>query len=271
MVEKTFTFEVTQTTQCTNDFLKKGIFRKTDYEMYTLAKESSTSLLTPTMLLDLLVHLKVVLPLDDGKRYFMPCAIAHIDEASSSHLTLSATIPPLLITFKSGYCPKGLFGSLVACIANKQVENSTLDLDKSKIHRDQICFAMGQCFLLLRVNASCIYIQIITCKPDAPLLTLCNGVRKLIFDNIDQACKALHYSLTPNKHYFLSFEGWCEQCKKRHPISLQPVLHVEHLKVDSFQCSQSENVEIVKPNPRWHIWLPEVSRQQHGALVTVCK
>ena len=267
VVEKTFTFEVTQTTQCTNDFLKKGIFRKTNYETYTLAKESSTSLLTPSMLLDLLVHLKVILPLGDGDKYFMPCAIAHIDEDNSSHLAQSSPIPPLMITFKSGYCPKGLFGALVACIASKQVENSSLDLDKSKIHRDQICFALGQCSLLLRVKATCIYIEIITRKPDAPLLTLCNSVRKVIFDNIDQACKALHYSLIANTDYFLSFEGWCEQCKKFHPVSLKPVLHVEHLKVDSFQCSQSENVEIVKPNPRWYIWLPEVSRQQHGPCV----
>ena len=262
LVEKTFTFKVTQTNQCTDDF-KRGIFRRTDYERYTLAKESSSNKMTPTMLLKLLEHLNVVVSLDSGEKYFMPCAIAHLEPADIGLLPQPSPIPPLLITFKSGYCPKGLFGSLVACIANKQVENSTLDLDQSKINRDQICFAMGQCILLLRVKATCIYIEVSPCNPDVPLSTLCNNVRKLIFDNIERACKALHYSLTPNKHYFLSFEGWCDQCEKLHPVALQPVLNVDHLKVDLFQCNQSQKA--VKPSLQLYVWLPEVSRQQHGA------
>ena len=101
-----------------------------------LTKGSNNSLLTPSMLLKLLEHLNVVVPLDDGEKYFMPCAITHIDEVNYSHPIQSGIVPPLLITFKSGYCPKGLFGALVACAANKEVANCTVSLEESQIYSD---------------------------------------------------------------------------------------------------------------------------------------
>ena len=162
LVEKTFTFDKTHSSQCTEDF-KRGIFKRTDYE--TLTNICDQSELNPSMLLKLLEHLNIVVPLGGGKRYFMPCAISHLNEDPAISHTPSASIPPLLITFKSGYCPKGLFGSLVACIANKRVENCVLNLDESKIYRDQIRFTMDKHSLLLRVNPTYIYIEVIPLNP----------------------------------------------------------------------------------------------------------
>ena len=68
--------------------------------MYTLAKDSSSDKLTPSMLLKLLEHLNVVVSLDNGEKYFMPCAIAHLEPTDISLLPQPAAIPPLLITFK---------------------------------------------------------------------------------------------------------------------------------------------------------------------------
>ena len=255
LVEETFTFLKTRCSQCTDDF-KKGIFKLTDYE--TLTNKSSQSKLNPSMLLKLLEHLNVAVPLNDGERYFMPCAIAHLDEDTGVGHTKSITIPPpLLITFKSGYCPKGLFAALVACITNKQVANCNLNLDESKIHRDQICFTMDQHSLLLRVNPTYIYIEVIPYNPDAPLSTLCticNGVRELILENIKTACKTLHYS--NNANCCLSFECPCDQYGQRdkfHPAVLRCDLN------DCFWCIQSKKVVYVKK--KCYIWLPQVSRK----------
>ena len=260
LVVKTFISDKAYSRKSIEDF-KKGLFKREQY--YELTKEYSRSRLTPSMLLKFLEHINVVAPLDrDGESYFMPCAVTHL-EPTDIGLPQPAAIPPLLITFNSGYCPKGLFGSLIACIAR----NTTLDLDKSNIHRDQICFGLNQCNLLLRVSPTSIYLEINPGNTVKPLSVLCNGFRKMIFNSIDEACKTLHYSLTPHTDYFLSFESWCDQCKKLHP--LQTVLNVDHLKVELFQCNQSQ--KLVKSSLRWYIWLPEVSRQQHGALVTACK
>ena len=252
LVEKTFTFEDTQGTQCPEDF-KKGIFKNADYK--ELTKHCSSSLLTPSMLLDLLVHLNVVLPLSDGEKYFMPCAITHIDRASSGHSTQSATIPPLLITFKNGYCPKGLFGSLVAYIVNRQVANCKLSLDESEIHRDQICFRLGLHRLLLRINPTYIYIEVIPYRPDTSLstelCTLCNEVRKFIEDNITEACKTLYYSNSAN--YGLSFICQCREKDIFHLAELKDSVN-GHL----FLCTRSKKEALVNPN--CHIWLPEVRK-----------
>ena len=253
LVERTFNFEKTQCTQRTEDF-NRGIFKRRDYEMLT--KESSSSKLTPSMLLKLLEHRNVIVPLNDGERYFMPCAIAHLDEASSSHPTQSPTIPPLLITFKSGYCPKGLFGTLVACIANKQVANCTLNLDEAKIYRDQICFMLGLRRLLLRFNPTYIYIEVIPYSTDnsltTDLCTLCNNVRKFIEVNITEACSKLHYSNSAN--YGLSFICQCSGEDMLHPAEFRPDPVSGHF----FLCTRSKREALLKPD--CHVWLPEVRR-----------
>ena len=252
LVEETFTFEETQGTQCPEDF-KKGIFTDADYK--ELTKHCSSSLLTPSMLLKLLMHLNVVVPLGDGEKYFMPCAITHINKASSGHSTKSATTAPLLITFRSGYCPKGLFGVLVACIVKKRVANCKLGLDESEIHRDQICFTLGLHRLLLRINPTYICIEVIPYKTDTllsiDLCTLCNDVRKFIEDSIIEACKTLHYSNSAN--YGLSFICQCREKDIFHLAELKDSVN-GHL----FQCTRSKKEALVHPD--CHIWLPEVRK-----------
>ena len=232
--------------KCIDDF-KKGIFNREDF--VTLTKESS--ILKPSMLLKLLEHLHVVVPLVTDKRYFMPCAIAHLDDASSMQ---PATIPPLLITFQSGYCPKGLFGALVACIANKKVAHCTLNLNESEIHRDQICFGIGLHKLLLRVNPIYICIEIISKNRDNILLTelcdLCNSVRELIKGNITEACRMLRY--LSNADSKLSFVCQCSQ--EFHSAELKKGIDGGRF----FWCSQSEEGAVV--NPECRMWLPEVRR-----------
>ena len=206
MVEKTFTFEETRCIQRSQDF-ERGIFRTKDVEM--LAKKHNHSKLVPSMLLKLLEHLNVIVPLNDDKddkRYFMPCAIAHLIDANGIGQSQSAAIPPLLITFKSGYCPKGLFGALVACIVNKQVQaNCTLDLNESQIRRDEICFTVGLYQLRLRINPTHIYIELVPSSTDTllstGLCTFCNNIRRLIESNIIKACKMLNYSDNANYHH----------------------------------------------------------------------
>ena len=181
----------------------------------------------------------------------MPCAIAHLDEASS---TQSAPIPPLLITFKSGYCPKGLFGALVACIANKQVSNCTISLEESQIHRDQIYFQLGQQTLLLRSNPAYIYIELTPYSTNnllsTEVCTLYNSVRTFLEDNITKACKNLHYS--DGAKYSLSFVCQCNSTEKFHPAEVRKGTNGKNF----FWCKQSE--KCVRVKLECFVWLPEV-------------
>ena len=247
-----FIFENTHSRRYTNEF-KRGLFKRAVYEKQT--KEFDKCKLTPSMLLKLLEHLNVVVPLCCGEKYFMPCAIAHFDEATTLQ---STTIPPLLITFKSGYCPKGLFGALVACIANKQVADCTLNLDESHIHHKQIRFTMDRCSLLLRVYPTFIYTEVIPSNPDTPvtaLCTPCNSVRSLILKSINKACKTLHYS--DNANCLVSFGYPCDQQQKFHPAVLRDDLN------SCFWCTQSKKTVDVRKE--CYVWLPQVSR--HALLI----
>ena len=252
LVEETFIPQKTVSGKSIEDF-KKGLFKREQY--YELANKSSSSELTPSMLLKLLEYLHVVVPLGDGEKYFMPCAIAHLEEGSSSHPTESPIISPLLITFKSGYCPKGLFGALVACIANKQVANCTLNLDESEIYTDQICFKMGQDGLVLKIYPTYIHIELKRTNPSisVELCTLCNCIRELIEKNITEACKTLNYSKSAN--YKLSFACQCSQKEELHSAELR-----KHTDGKNFLwCKQSK--EHLHVEPRCCIWLPEVRQQ----------
>ena len=180
----------------------------------------------------------------------MHCAIAHFNENTSIR---SATIPPLLITFKSGYSPKGLFGALVACITNKQVAGCTLNLEESHIHQDQISFTMDHYSLHLRVHPTFIYIEVIPSNPVTPLsafCTPCNSVRKLILENLNEACKTLRYS--DNANCFISFECPCDKQQKFHPAVLRDDLN------SCFWCTQSKKA--VNVRKECYMWLPQVSR-----------
>ena len=262
LIERTFIFEKTQSSKPSEDF-KKGIFKKADYEKLT--EEFSSSKLTPIMLLKLLEHLNVVVPLGDGEKYFMPCAISHLTDDSSSHTTdkasstcctQSPTIPPLLITFKSGYCPKGLFGTLVVCITNKQIGNCTLSLDESSIHRDQISFTLGLHRLLLRINPTYIYIEVIPPQDNSlsiDLCNLCNDVRNFIEDNITEACMTLRYSNSANCG--LSFICQCSEEDTHHPAELRH----DPVNGHCFLCTRSKKEALV--NTDCHVWLPEVRRK----------
>ena len=250
LVEKTFISGKAYSGKCIEDF-KKGLFKREQY--YELTKEYNSSGLTPSMLLKLLVHLHVVVPLGDGEKYFMPCAIVHLEEGSQG--TPSTIIPPLLITFKSGYCPKGLFGALVACIANKEIASCTLSLDESEIYRNKICFRMGQDGLLLTMYPTYIHIELKRENPSfsVELCTLCNNVRELITKNIAEACNTLNYSNSAN--YKLSFACQRSQQEEFHPAELRKGIDGKYL----LWCKQSkEHVDI---EPSCFIWLPEVRQQ----------
>jgi len=123
-------------------FTQKGIFPLDVFEK--LAK--STDSLPPAKLVALLQHLNIVALLrKDGasSQYFIPCVLAHSEPSKSTGTSLSSACP-LLVAFKSGYCPKGLFGAVVVyLLQNKMQSILEWELEQDKIFQNQICFSVG--------------------------------------------------------------------------------------------------------------------------------
>ena len=193
----TFTFDRTNPSLC-ELFARKGIFPLDVFEK--LAR--STEFLPPSKLVALLQHLNIVALLKkDGasSQYFIPCVLAHFEgsQSTTSDTTVSC-VPALLVTFESGYCPKGLFGAVaVYLLQNKMKSMLEWELDQDEIFRDQICLSVGpyDSFLLTVVPS---FLSIELCASSGmstrmiSLASVCSEVRRSINSAISEVAKVLH-------------------------------------------------------------------------------
>ena len=289
LVVETFTFDKASPV-VREDFKKKGIFPFSTFE-----KVSATSdrLLTPSRLMKLLEHLHIIVPLEkeeeeeeekEGeereKRYFMPCILAHaqptepasrferISRAFTAVFRRSAEQSPnnscLLVGFRCGYCPKGLFAALVVyLLANARSHGHKWTLQRNQIFKDQISF------LVRPYDTASITVQPkffeITCTPAVsksshnrhfPLATTCGEVRCCIETGIREVTSALHY--TSDAAHYLAF--YCPgnhrgpDLKEPHPAEI--IFHDN--KPCTLQCVLGERGTFELP-PGHERWFTEVS------------
>lgn len=140
LITNTFTFENVQERRCTR-FKNKGIFSLEDLK---LISEKLKHTLPSEKLIKLLEHLRIVasfsIPGEENLTYFIPCVLVHSEMCTSQHLSKSLYyIPPLLVTFKCGYCPKGLSGALIVYLLTNEMKSKfKWKLQTEKIFRDQV-------------------------------------------------------------------------------------------------------------------------------------
>ena len=111
------------------DFEKRGIFSLSVFEQIFTGDD----ILTSSKFIALMEHLHIAAPLHEGgvvTKYFLPCALTHADLPPDTEE--GSVVPPLLVTFDSGYCPRGVFGSLVVDLMKKEKEQSEFNGSLSK-------------------------------------------------------------------------------------------------------------------------------------------
>ena len=208
LVVETFTFDKADPVVW-EDFKKKGIF---PFSIFERISGSSGHLLTPSRLVNLLEHLHIIAPLEeDGeKKYFMPCVLSHAQPAEDISRTsgdqsaeLSSNSSSLLIGFRCGYCPKGLFAALVVYLLANKKSPFQWRLQCDRIFKDQISFSVGP-YDMVSITVQLKYFEI-SCTPKLsddrcfPLATMCGEVRRCIETGINKVTSALHY--TQDTHY----------------------------------------------------------------------
>ena len=144
LIVDTFTFEKT-TKQAMDEFKKKGIFSLSEFEVISSRADSN---MKPFQFAKLLERLRIAAPFEmDGNRmYFFPCVLAHTRmETPLYHLELLCSpVPNLIVTFKCGYCPKGLPGALVTYLLTNEMKSVyRWTLLHDEIFRNQVSFKVG--------------------------------------------------------------------------------------------------------------------------------
>ena len=279
LVVETFTFDKTSPA-VREDFKKKGIFPFSTFEKISA---SSDHLLTPSRLVKLLEHLHIIAPLEkeeweDGeeKRYFMPCILAHAQPAEPTSLfeRISRAVfrrsaeqihnsSSLLVGFRCGYCPKGLFAALVVyLLANARSHGHKWTLQRNQIFKDQISFLVRP-YDTVSITVQPKFFEI-TCNPAVstssrnrhfPLATTCGEVRCCIETGIREVTSALHY--TSDAGHYLAF--YCPG-KHRGPDPKEPhpaEINFHNNKPCTLQCVLGEGRTFELP-PGHERWFTEV-------------
>ena len=206
LIIKTFSCEALTVTEA-EDFEKKGIL--TASILATALKNLGD--ITPEQFLQLLVHLHITAPFSpsenpsEEKRYFFPSVLNHIPESTEEES--STEILPLAVTFKCGYCPKGLFGVLVIHLMTPDLNEgatshtTTFTLMQDKIFKDQVSFEVHSPGvhdeMALKLHPSHLEIKFFPEHSEdrrTSITEVCSNVRQIVESSIQQSLQDLHYS-----------------------------------------------------------------------------
>lgn len=248
LIVETFTFENVRQLR-SNEFKKKGIFSKEDFiRLYSKGKHSN-SLLSPENFLHLLEELRIVALFEqEGKeKCFIPCVLAHCEESRSKTLCNTCDVPPLLIKFDSGYCPKGLPASLIVCLLTKTEKNRKSELKwklmTNEIFRDQVTFRVNSYDILcLKIHAK--YLEIafsctnpVKCIYNEVHESICYSVRIEIQEDIDEILNDM--KLTTKQ--FVSFYCKNKECNVKEPHPATEGIESSDVLCDIVWCKNSGN------------------------------
>ena len=122
-------------------FHSSGRFTKHHLERCEAVKEK---LLSVEQVIAVLEHLVIIAPVSinesNEQEYFLACVLVHASLPFTPLLHNDSDIPPLLITFKCHYTPRGIFSSLIARILLD--DKKTWKLSSEEIKRNQVEFCL---------------------------------------------------------------------------------------------------------------------------------
>ena len=121
------------------DFKRLGLFKRNTLEDIFTDYHSELQI-NCDVFLALLEHLNILGPVHDPEfsdyDYFLPCALVHAPEPLSSEDQLD----PLLVLFKGGFVPKGVFSALLVYLLREKEWVIQHDNREPRLYRNQVYF-----------------------------------------------------------------------------------------------------------------------------------
>ncbi len=266
LIMQTFTFEnLPSKRHAIDEFTKKGIFNSS---VFTAVAKTHSKVLTPEMLLTLLKQLCIVAPIQeegDQQRYFMPCALAHVDAVKPSHQRdQPSPVKPLLFRFSCVDVPSGMLGAVITQLRQHTGPTGGLlwKLVEDQLFRDQITIKLNRkTTIRLRMLPSyfSVTLQSSLKLPDDQdnLSRLCCEVRDELLHCITQVARFLRYSCSfaPIPCFFCPEVNEGKETVDSHVAIINKDEDGEYL-----QCSQDETKTWEPQEIKSHsIWFHRVS------------
>ena len=205
LIIKTFTFEKAGKLLC-DEFKKKGIFSLEEFERINT---TSDPLLTHSRFLELLKHLRIIVPFLDGKKLFIPCVLAHADTVLYPPRQHEVA-PTLAIVFDCGYCPKGVTGAVIKYLMTNEMKSEFMwKLQPDQIFRDQIAFFVGPNLITL-----CLYpthFEVVYAPSTAEAVCSIEDTCREVCQSIKKAIQTVSKDINLTCHCKTSF--YCPICK----------------------------------------------------------
>ena len=266
LISSTFTFKQVGPHDA-HQFREIGIF-----PLHTIKELTahSSEHLSSAKLVKLLEHLHIIAPIrgksGEVEKYFMPCVLSHAAAKASIRERASITIPPLFITFRCGYCPKGVFSALIVHLMSKHNNGGakiTWRLNEDEVSRDRVTFNVGQALHTVSITTHCTHLEVLVqseTQVSADLLQTsphkeCNSIRQCIDEGIVAVSQTLHYSC--DSAFYYSFYCTHSSCPKPH----------HHLAV----CYDNDPIAMVCSKSRRPCDIPENCRVWFGHPVSTAK
>ena len=252
----TFTFKNLRTMSGrhqTERFRSSGLFKKQSLKNCEVVKKG---LLTEDQVISILQHLNIIAPVgvdDKGEEeYFLPCVLVHAPVSIQPTSIDTTGYSPLLITFKCGYTPRGVFSCLISSILCSS--EGLWVLASEEIYRDQIKFYLidyghnvliKNCLKYLEVSVTVCHSSTI---PDVPFF----GIQMFLSKHLTLVLYQLKYicSLSESGH---SFGFYCP-LKHQSNHSLHIAKCISNAQNKHTKCTIDSSHEASCLTPQQAIW-----------------
>ena len=223
LISGTFTFEhVGPHDAC--QFRETGIFPLRTINDLTA---QSSEYLSTAKLVTLLEYLHIIAPIQgksgEVEKYFLPCVLSHVSTKTSIQEEASSKVPPLFITFRCGYCPKGVFSALIVHLMSKHNNGGakiTWRLNEDEVSRDRVSFNVDKALHTVSITTHCTHLEVLVQSETQASTNLlhtsphevCNSIRQCIDEGIVAVSQTLHYNC--DSAFYYSFYCTHPSCTK---------------------------------------------------------
>ena len=207
LITKCFTFEQSGSAAVEREFRKNGRFSESQLDEMSSREKGDP--LNTKKLVALLKHLYIVagpMKAQVGRKsinyYFMPCALKPADVEREKR-DGSVSPAPLLICFKCGYTPVGVFCCLVVYLLGQKTDQVLeWKLTGNDQYRNRITFQVGQYYDTVTLISRATYLEVWVQQQMSPSLNdLCDKILSSLHKGLDIVTQSLHYTYK-SKHEF---------------------------------------------------------------------